>query len=475
MAKVTTRRARKGFTLKFNPDSHWSAALYKGLNWLQFTDGSDIININRDDASGFRLDTMVTHSQHSSPMVQGKQILTTHTDYVNKYPSTLQTTSYNLTGTKTPELCAGVVKPKIYPKNPSQHLADVEMLESSDELQPAFYNPKTEQRKRIECIRVDGAGDEGPSHLEVQFLWTKHHLEKGSLATLVSARCSGCSYLNHVELQNGCLALAHANLFIPSTLNGSCMDSTTGEIDQQKLKENLEAATDVYIQLCNHTPCGDTQIALFQGADSSELQKIRPDLMIILKGACKAKMALKKEKAELYAQFEKVWAVQEQHMVKQLPSQYIFFLLPCYGSDCPHPVCQHGQPSAGATWCEGGPPITYLPLPVPDKDRSWGQQCNSCSECYGHYLDPEQAYSTPTSIATSPPSGVISDLFKSLHRAKPSQQIKDTAEQVSPADVEMWLEHISTVQLNRKRGAAKAAATRRKKKQNKPEVTPRPS
>ena len=43
VAKVTTRRARKGFTLKFNPDSHWSAALYKSLNWLQFTDGSDII------------------------------------------------------------------------------------------------------------------------------------------------------------------------------------------------------------------------------------------------------------------------------------------------------------------------------------------------------------------------------------------------------------------------------------------------
>lgn len=115
---------------------------------------------------------MVTHSQHPSPMVQGEQVLTTHTDYVNKYPSTLQTTSYNLTGTKTtPELCAGIVKAsKIYPKNPSQHFADLEMLESSDELRPAFYNPKTEKRKRIECVRVDGAGDEGPSHLEVQFM-----------------------------------------------------------------------------------------------------------------------------------------------------------------------------------------------------------------------------------------------------------------------------------------------------------------
>ena len=244
------------------------------------------------------------------------------------------------------------------------------------------------------------------------------------------------------------------------------------------LKGNLEAATDdddVYIQRCNHAPC-DTQIALFQDADSSKLQKVRPDLMTFLKGSCKAKIALK-EMAELYAQFEKVWALRERHMVEQLPSQYYtFFLLPCCGSNCPHPVCQHGQPSSGATWFECGPLITYLPLPVQDEDHSWGQQCNSCSECYGHYLDPEQTYTTPTSMATSPPSGVILDLFKSLHGAKPSQQqIKDTAEQVllSPADVEMWLEHIiSTVQLNRKRGAAKAAATRRKKKQNKPEVHP---
>ena len=79
---------------------------------------------------------MVTHSQHPSPMVRGEQVLTTHMDYVRKYPSTLLTTSYNFTETKTtPELCAGVVKAsKIYPKNPSQHLADLEMLESSDEL-----------------------------------------------------------------------------------------------------------------------------------------------------------------------------------------------------------------------------------------------------------------------------------------------------------------------------------------------------
>ena len=87
LARVTTRRARKGFTLKYNPDAHWSAAFYKGLNSIQYVDGRFILNINRDDAANFRLDTLTTCKQHPNPVVQGKDILTTRTDYVNRYPS----------------------------------------------------------------------------------------------------------------------------------------------------------------------------------------------------------------------------------------------------------------------------------------------------------------------------------------------------------------------------------------------------
>ena len=97
VARVTSRRARKGFTLKFNPDTHWSSSFYKGLNELQYVDGRNMFIVNRDDAAGFRLDTLTTCKQYMTPVVQGKYILTTHTDYVNKYPSVLQTTSYNFT------------------------------------------------------------------------------------------------------------------------------------------------------------------------------------------------------------------------------------------------------------------------------------------------------------------------------------------------------------------------------------------
>ena len=80
-------------------------------------------------------------------------------------------------------------------------------------------------------MRVDGACDEGPSHDEIQFYWTERHYTRGSIATLVSARSSGASYLNRVELQNGCMALVHANLFIQSTLCGSNIDQSSGKLD----------------------------------------------------------------------------------------------------------------------------------------------------------------------------------------------------------------------------------------------------
>jgi len=77
-AQVTSRRAWRGFQLKYNPDNHWSCALYKGLAVCQFTDGRNILNIDRDDAAGYRLDTLSTHRLHRSPMVRGWGVLATH-------------------------------------------------------------------------------------------------------------------------------------------------------------------------------------------------------------------------------------------------------------------------------------------------------------------------------------------------------------------------------------------------------------
>ena len=55
----------------------------------------------------------------------------------------LQTTSYNFSETQTtPELTAGVVKASgVYPRNPPQHAADIEILEGAAELGNAFLHP----------------------------------------------------------------------------------------------------------------------------------------------------------------------------------------------------------------------------------------------------------------------------------------------------------------------------------------------
>ena len=163
MANVVQQRPWKGFTLKYNPDVHWSAALYRSLDGLQYTDGNNIVTFGRDDYSGFRLNTMSTNKPHATLCIRDKPSLTTHVDYVNRYPSVLQTTSYNFQSTETTgEICVGVVKAqKRFLKNTSQHFADHVMIKQKPEVKPAFLNRKTGKKKEIECVRVDGAGDEG--------------------------------------------------------------------------------------------------------------------------------------------------------------------------------------------------------------------------------------------------------------------------------------------------------------------------
>ena len=130
IAKVVHKRAWKGFNIHFNPYHHWSAALYSALNKIQQTDGTNILKLGRDDQVGFRLDTMATHKSHATLCISGNEALTTRTDYVNSYPSVLQTTSYNFPVTATTgEICAGDVKaPGLFAKGPPQHMADFILL-----------------------------------------------------------------------------------------------------------------------------------------------------------------------------------------------------------------------------------------------------------------------------------------------------------------------------------------------------------
>lgn len=174
----------------------------------------------------------------------GQPELTTRTDYVNKYSSILQTTSYlfKKTDEASEERPVGVVKANVlFQKSAAQHAADFVMLQKLPELK------KLTDQKEIEYFQVDGAGDENPGFLEVQFYWTERHYCEGRTCTLLTARNSGGSYLNRVELLNGCLAIGHSGVFIPSTIHGSNISKSSGKVDKEKLCQNLNSALDVYI------------------------------------------------------------------------------------------------------------------------------------------------------------------------------------------------------------------------------------
>ena len=456
VAKVIQKGERKGFNVKYNPDAHWSNALYSSLDTLQYQDGSNIVNLGRDDQAGFRLDTMASHRLHGSLCVKGKESLTTRTDYVNKYPSTLQTTSYNFAGTKTTgEVCMGVVKaPVLFHKNSAQHLSDLELISQNDHCKSAFVNPLTGKKKEVECVRVDGGYDEGPSHLEVQYWWTVRHLKCGSHAELVTSRNSGASFRNRVELQNGCLALGHANLFIPSTLHGLCT-LESGKINEEVLKRNLAAAIDVCINRVDCTPCASTEIHLVKGAESTTYQEENKLLKVFLKGKKEEKEELKRNLPGVYSKFEKIWRLREMHMRKDLPAKYVFFLVCCYQKDCIHEACKRGRSEKELTWYDGGPPISYFPLPRPDPERPYGgTSCNKCSgTCNGHYLKPEELFKLESKDATienqvqqtsaNPPSDVILATFKKYKIILSPEIIQETAEKVllSVEETKMWFEH----------------------------------
>lgn len=163
--------------------------------------------------------------------------------------------------------------------------------------------------------------------------------------------------------------MAHSNLFIPSTLNGSCLDSQSGNVDEGKLKQNLSDAIDVYISCVNKCPCADTVVHLYKGTESSEIQGLRTMVKAFLKGKPSLKTKLKEEHPKEYQRIEDVWNLRARHLVPGLPNKYVFHLTCCYQDECIHPLCKDGRPAVEPTWYPGGPPLSFTPLPVPDPKR----------------------------------------------------------------------------------------------------------
>ena len=121
------------------------------------------------------------------------------------------------------------------------------------------------------------------------------------------------------------------------------------------------------------------------------------------------------------------------------------------------------------------PTVQQSVLPVPDPARPFGYpNCTAChGTCSGHFLSPQQTFNTQAGPMAQPPSVILKDFFNSLHGSEPTDaMVKAVAEKaLLPTDeVRLWLEHLRVVNLNRKRGASKAASTRRNRRQPQPNI-----
>ncbi len=156
-------------------------------------------------------------------------------------------------------------------------------------------------------------------------------------------------------------------------------------------------------------------------------------------------------------------------MVSGLPAQNIFMLVCCYQPQCCHPVCKMGTPPSTPEWYSGGPPVIKLPLPVVDPERPWGGTCQSCDGiCSGHYKIVLTDVTDQRALCSTapPPSTILKEEFSKSPDCTTETFVKEAAKKalLTADDARIWIEHLQTVLKNRKRGAAKAAATRRAKK-----------
>ena len=90
--------------------------------------------------------------------------------------------------------------------------------------------------------------------------------------------------------------------------------------------------------------------------------------------------------------------------------------------DCLHPVCRDGKlPSSSLCWYEGGPLVTYIPLPAVDLKRPYGlQPCSNCeSQCAGQFLPPKELIEAcmkgdMVTQQKEPPTEVLKDHSKNM-------------------------------------------------------------
>lgn len=218
---------------------------------------------------------------------------------------------------------------------------------------------------------------------------------------------------------------------------------------------------------------GGKDIRYLSGNKDIKLTGRREALLTYLRGNKEEKDKLKIEKPDLFKHFNEIWQIREDHMYKSLPT-YTFVLYTglCKNINCIHPKCKQDlQPTQ---WFEGGPPLSYFPIPIIDPAYHIGEDCTKCDgTCSGHFMAPEAAYKHYTDTKQQvthrliqPPSVMIKKAFEQSKLSKIPVDITALVQEVllSQDEIRIWLNHLEHVAKRRKIGAVKAAATRAARK-----------
>ena len=130
-------------------------------------------------------------------------------------------------------------------------------------------------------------------------------------------------------------------------------------------------------------------------------------------------------------------------MVKEVPSNYIFYLVCCLKPTCCHPICKSQSISQLPVWYTGAPTVSFVPLPIPGPTRPWGgSNCEQCKgDCHGHYLKPAEALLSTAPQMVSPASVVLREAFQNLSHYPPFEaEIEEMAKNalLTKHEVQMW-------------------------------------
>lgn len=209
----------------------------------------------------------------------------------------------------------------------------------------------------------------GSHSLWSSILWTVWHLKTETIATIITCPISCANFRNRIELQNKFLSLAHASLYIPLTLNGSCLKGAD-KLNQKNLQENISSTTSFYISRVNGTPFWQNKLKFFLRLAVPSIKKKTILLRLFWKRIIRKKSFRRGTYWDVSVDREYLTTQQEKQVYKKAPTKYVFSLLGCCQSNCTHPFCKRGWSVVRTSWYRGGRTNTNLLSITVERSRS---------------------------------------------------------------------------------------------------------